>query len=262
MSYIAQYIDKLNANNRKALSVFLTAGFPTKDTFMEVAKGILDAGADMLEIGMPFSDPLADGPVIQESSKLALEQGIDTDTIFDYVQQLRQYTDKPLILMGYANPILQYGKSKFASKVKSSGANGLIIPDIPIEEYETFIANEFDGIDIVLLTTPVSSDERITAIDTKSSGFVYCVSVTGTTGMQKSFNDETLNNLNRTYQLITNNKMMIGFGISTPENVKTFVPYCDGVIVGSAVIKSLLENGESFSKTYELVNSLSDACNS
>lgn len=264
MSYIKNYIDELNKKNRKALSIFLTAGFPDENNFVDLAKSVLDSGADMIELGIPFSDPLADGPIIQATSKLALDSGVSTKDVLGYAGQISSYSPKPIILMGYANPIKKYGIENFIQDAVNAGVKGLIVPDVPLEEYDSFFGSSSQsersrGLDIILLTTPTSSETRIKQIDSKSSGFVYCVSITGTTGVKDSFDDSTTNNLKRTYSLLHNNKMLIGFGISKPEDVKTFSPYCDGVIVGSRVMKSLL-NGEERKVTLKIVEQLSHAC--
>jgi tryptophan synthase alpha chain len=259
MSYIRNYIDALNNKNRKAFSIYLTSGFPDKHNFVDLARKVLDAGADMIELGIPFSDPLADGPVIQASSKIALDNGVTTKDVLDYSEQIAKSSDKPIILMGYANPIKKYGLKMFLSDAKNSGVKGLIVPDVPLEEYDSFFTESANGIEIIILTTPTSSDERISAIDEKSQGFVYCVSLVGTTGVKTNFEIGTIENINRTYSLVKKNKMMIGFGISKPENIKSFSPYCDGVIVGSRIMKSLLD-GDSLDDTISIIKELSCAC--
>ncbi|MCX7876497.1 MAG: tryptophan synthase subunit alpha [Melioribacteraceae bacterium] len=259
MINISEYIKTINNNRKKALSIFLTAGFPTKKEFIELAKNVLDNGADLLEIGIPFSDPLADGPIIQASSQIALENKINIDEIFEMCYELKNYSNKPIILMGYANPILKYGSEKFCNNAIRSGVSGLIIPDVPYEEYNSFFTNEFLHLQKILLTTPTSSNERIKKIDELSEGFVYCVSVTGTTGIRNNFDENTFKNLERTYSLIKKNKMMIGFGISNAENVKSLAPYCDGVIVGSAIIKMIL-NKKEMSEINSFISSLNDSC--
>lgn len=259
MSYIKDYIEKLNEKNRKALSIFLTSGFPTKNSFVDLAKQVLDSGADMIELGIPFSDPLADGPIIQASSKIALDNGIKPKDVLSFSEAITSGTEKPVILMGYANPIRKYGVENFLRDANNSGVKGLIVPDVPLEEYDFFFENGTGNLDVILLTTPTSNEERIKEIDEKSSGFVYCVSITGTTGVKEKFSHEVINNISRTRSIIKKNKMMIGFGVSKPEDVKTFSPYCDGVIVGSAVIKSLLNN-ENYDATLKLISQLSQAC--
>lgn len=259
MKKVSTHIEKLNESGKKALSIFLTAGFPSKENFVELALTVLNSGSDMLEIGIPFSDPLADGPVIQASSQAAIENGVTLKDVFGYCETINAKTDKPIILMGYANPILKCGVKNFCKDAQSSGVSGLIVPDVPLEEYESFYADDFKNFEKILLTTPTSSDERIKEIDKRSEGFVYCVSVTGTTGARTNFDENVLKNLERTYSIVNKNKMLIGFGISTAENVKTFLPYCDGVIVGSAVIKKISE-GKTIPEIGEFVKSLSAAC--
>jgi tryptophan synthase alpha chain len=255
---IADYIDRLNRQKRKVLSVFLTAGYPLREGFTDLALEILEDGADMLEIGIPFSDPIADGPVIQQASQKALSSGVKLEDVFRYTREIRKHTDKPLILMGYANPILRFGTGQFLEESRRCGANGLIIPDVPLEEYGTFWRGLHEDTDIIQLTTPTSSEERIRAIDDCSRGFVYCVSVTGTTGVRNEFDERVMDKIRRTYRLVTRNKMLIGFGISRDADVKRFAPWCDGVIVGSAVIR-LLADGP-FDPALELIRELDRAC--
>ena len=263
MPEIKSYIENLNLVKRKALSVFLTAGYPDKKEFLPLAIDILDSGADMLELGIPFSDPIADGPVIQASSQTALEKGITIEDTLEYARSIRSKSDKPIILMGYSNPLLSYGLTQFINDAKSSGVDGLIIPDVPLDEYNEFWNCDLRGLDVILLTTPTSDAGRIKEIDALSSGFVYCVSVTGTTGIQKTFNSAVIDNIEHTYQLIENNKMLIGFGISSPQNILDFSPHCDGVIVGSAVVKSIMmdvEKGNRYQGTISLIEGLSRVC--
>lgn len=281
MSYISEYIEQLNKKNRKVLSIFLTAGFPDRNKFTDLAKNVLDAGADMIELGIPFSDPLADGQVIQASSKIALDKGVNIKDVLKYSEDISAYSNKPIILMCYANPVRKYGIKNFFNDAVNSGVRGLIVPDIPLEEYESFFSHSESRhccdeeslteekeealysvghyIDVILLTTPTSSNERIQKIDAKSNGFVYCVSVAGTTGIKNNFNSGTIENLRRTYSLLKKNKMLIGFGISKPEDVINFSPFCNGVIVGSRIMKSLLD-GDKLDDTLKIISDLSDAC--
>jgi len=261
MSHIRGYIDKINRHNKKALAVFLTAGYPNIKDFVTLSKEILQAGADIFEIGIPFSDPIADGPVIQRSSQIALEQGVDLQLSLELCEQIQKSSDKPVILMGYANPIIKYGIVRFIEDAKDSGVSGLIIPDVPLEEFDDFWGSYNHDIDIILLTTPTSSAERIKKIDARSSGFVYCVSLTGTTGVIDIFTSTVSKNLQRTYKLIKNNKMLVGFGISKPSDIIKFAPFCDGVIVGSAVIKRIMEDQTRlYQGTIDLIRKLSRAC--
>lgn len=260
MNAISGKIESLNKEGKKALSIFLTAGYPNKESFVDLVTKVYDAGADMIELGVPFSDPLADGPVIQKSSEAALANGVNLKYVLDISAVIKKKNKKPLALMGYANPIMRYGIDNFINDARNSGVDGLIIPDVPLEEYDSFFADHFNDFEVVLLTTPTSSEERIQTIDEKSSGFVYCVSVTGTTGVRKDFGEEVKQNLERTYKLLKKNKMMIGFGISSPKNILEYKDFTDGFIVGSAVVKSLEKDDDSFSNTVELIKSLSDAC--
>ena len=260
MSKIKSAIKNVNNKNEKALTVFLTSGYPNPGTFVDLAVVIGKAGADLIEIGLPFADSLADGPVIQSSYTEALKQDINLEKTLTFISEIKNKSETPIILMSSSNPILNYGIEKFTTVAKTSGVDGVIIPDVPIEEYDEFFNSKFEGIDTILLTTPTSSEKRIKNIDQKSSGFLYCVSVTGTTGVRQEFNNSVLQNLERTYKSISKNRMQIGFGISTPENVKQFSPYCDGLIVGSAVIKSLANDNDDFSNTVALVKELKTAC--
>ena len=259
MSSIRDHIVKINNDGRKVLSIFLTAGFPNLEDFVDLAVGIIDSGADIIELGVPFSDPIADGKVIQQSSQRALASGVTLQKTLELASEIKMKRDIPLILMGYANPIIQYGKEEFNTDAVESGIDGVIIPDLPIEEFGDFFRGFEEQIDKILLTTPTSDENRIKQIDEASSGFVYCVSVAGITGVRDKIEDLVVENINRTYKLMNKNKMLIGFGISSKEDIIQLAPYCDGFIVGSAVINSLTNNTE-YEKTFELVRSMRDAC--
>ena len=260
MSIVRERITSVNKKNEKALTVFLTSGFPNPNKFVELVLEIEKAGADIIEIGLPFGDSLADGPVIQSSYSEALKNNINIDKTLKFISDVRLKTEIPIILMSSSNPILNYGKSKFSKEAVESGVNGLIIPDVPLEEYDDFFQEYFNGLDTVLLTTPTSPQNRIEQIDEKSNGFLYCVSVLGITGVRKSFDSSVINNLKRTYNSVKKNKMQIGFGISNAKDVKQFSPYCDGVIVGSAIINSLSNDDQKYCKTLTLIKELKEAC--
>lgn len=259
MSLINKKIESVNAKGEKALTVFLTAGFPNPQKFVDLVLAVEKAGADLIEIGLPFGDSLADGPVVQSSYVEALKYKINLVKTFAFISDIKTKTDIRIVLMSSSNPILNFGKEKFCLEAKKAKVDGLIIPDVPLEEYDDFFTSDFDQFDKILLTTPTSSEERIKNIDEKSSGFLYCVSVVGTTGVRNKFDEYVLQNLDRTYKIASKNKMQIGFGISSGEDVKIFSPYCDGVIVGSAIIKSLSNDDDNFSKTIELVKELKKA---
>ncbi|MCB9208026.1 MAG: tryptophan synthase subunit alpha [Ignavibacteriales bacterium] len=260
MSAIRYKIENINSKGEKALTVFLTSGFPNPQKFVKLVLEIEKAGADLIEIGLPFGDSLADGPVVQSSYVESLKNKINLTKTLEYISEIKSKSDIPIILMSSSNPILNYGKNKFCTESKNAKVDGLIIPDVPLEEYDDFFTRDFTQFDKILLTTPTSSEKRIKSIDEKSSGFLYCVSVVGTTGVRNNFDEYVLQNLNRTYKIASKNKMQIGFGISSGEDVKRFSPYCDGVIVGSAVIKSLLTDDEKFTNTIKLVKELKEAC--
>jgi tryptophan synthase alpha chain len=258
MSVIKNQIQAINNNGDKVLSVFLTSGFPNKNSFAELALNIFNAGADILEIGIPFSDPIADGAVIQRSSQYALKNGINISATFKYVQEIRKSSAKPILLMGYANPVLTYGVERFAKDSHDSGVNGLIIPDVPNSEQKVFCKNHFNNLDIISLIVPTTPMIRIKMIDEESSGFVYCVSVNGITGVNsdKEINETYLRTIKNT---ITKNKTLIGFGISSPDDAKKVLPYCDGIIVGRAIIKSLLKEKPPYRETLSLVRELKNS---
>ncbi len=258
MNKIKSRIEKINQDGRKALSIFLTSGFPSIEKFIDNTNRIIDAGADLIELGMPFSDPLADGGVIQQSSQIALQNGITQKQTFQFAEEIKKRNDIPLILMGYANTLMQYGKEQFEQDAINAGVDGLIIPDVPLEEFDSFFSPFTNKLDKILLTTPTSSQERIKLLDNKSTGFLYSVSVSGTTGVRSGFDDTTIASLSNTYKIVEQNKMLIGFGISKPKDITQFSPFADGFIVGSAVIKSLMN--DKIEDTIELVKSLSNAC--
>jgi tryptophan synthase alpha chain len=259
-SIIKDRINEINNSGKKALSVFLTSGFPTIEHFTDNANKIIEAGADLIELGMPFSDPLADGGVIQYSSQVALQNGITQKQTFKFAEAIKKENDIPIILMGYANTLLKYGKEQFETDAINAGVDGLIIPDVPLEEFDEFFFPFSDKLDKILLTTPTSSVERIKTIDKKSTGFLYSVSVSGTTGVRNGFSIASIQNLKTTYKIVKKNKMLIGFGISKPENIKQLSPFADGFIVGSAVIKTLQTKGLVY--TTELIKALKNACES
>ena len=256
MSKIKGKIESVNRKNQKALTIFLTSGYPEPEKFVELALGVVDSGADILEIGVPFGDSLADGPVVQASYINSINKGINLLKTFELITQIKKYSDVPVVLMGSGNPILNIDKKSFVEKSREAKINGVIVPDVPLDEYDNFIDERFSGLDTILLTTPNSSKERIREIDDKSSGFVYCVSVVGTTGIRQSVDKYVYDNLKLTYDTLQKNKMQIGFGISSPERVKDFMPYCDGVIVGSAVLKSLKSDDKKYSRTLSFIKQL------
>lgn len=229
-------------DSSKVTSLFVTAGYPELESTSELIVGMAQNGADMIELGMPYSDPLADGPTIQYSSHIALENGITIDQIFTMVQQAREDTQVPIVLMGYINPILQYGMKEFCSKAQAVGVDGLIVPDLPPEEsalLEEHAANH--QLQLIFLVAPNTTDRRMQLIDEKSKGFVYCVSVTGVTGARQG--DEVSSSVDqfigRVQKNVTHNPVLVGFGIKSHEDAMQIADGTDGFIVGSALIDTI-----------------------
>lgn len=256
MSHLFNYITNINANNKTVLSIFLTYCFPDRENFLKIAMDAFNNGADILEIGIPFSDPIADGEIIQLSSKIALQNDFNMDNLFSDIKLIKSSISKPIILMGYINPIIQYSKEKFISEFVNSGADGIIIPDLPIEELSIFSENERNLLNIILLATPNTDTNRLKEIDNLSSGFVYCVSINGTTGKSNVISENVINNIERTYKSVNKNKLLTGFGISSPQDIQKIKNYCDGVIVGSAFLKKIINN-EDYA---QYLRKLSEAC--
>lgn len=227
---------------KKAFIPFITAGDPNLSITEELVYAMAEAGADLIELGIPFSDPVAEGPVIQEADLRALASGTTTDKIFETVKKIRQNTQVPLAFMTYINPIFVYGSRKFLKNMADCGMDALIVPDMPFEEKEELapLCREF-GIDLISLIAPTSK-ERIRAIAAEAEGFVYCVSSMGVTGVRK----EITTNVQEMVDLVKETKDIpcaIGFGISTPEQARTFSRQADGVIVGSAIVKLAAKYG-------------------
>lgn len=222
------------------LNVYFTAGYPRLDSTVPLMKVLQDEGVDIIELGMPYSDPLADGPVIQESSSVALKNGMAISTLFNQLNDFRKNIHIPVILMGYMNPVLQYGFEKFCKEAAAVGVDGLILPDLPPFEFESkygkIIKNH--GLDFIFLVTPETSFERVRLLDDLSSGFLYAVSSSSTTGKEKNMNDvvEYVDRL-RSYQL--KNPIMVGFGIKDKATFEMLNGHANGGIIGSAFIKAL-----------------------
>ncbi|MEX0681807.1 MAG: tryptophan synthase subunit alpha [Balneolales bacterium] len=235
---IARLFSNRNSD-QKVMSLFLTAGYPSPDKTVELVLELEHSGADLIELGMPFSDPLADGPTIQYASKVAIEQGIHPDIIFDMVRNIRNKSDIPIILMGYINPVLHYGVEAFFDQAAKAGVDGIILPDVPPGEYPLIEKLCTDNrIAPIYLVAPNTPDERMQAIDRASKGFVYCVSVTGVTGARdgSEVSRSVQNFIQRVKKNVTHNPVLIGFGISSHQNAVQISREVDGFIVGSALI--------------------------
>jgi len=232
-------------NQDKVMSLFLTAGYPDLESTAELILGFEKNGADIIELGMPFSDPLADGPTIQYASTRAIQNGITMDKIFSVIREVRQSSDIPIILMGYINPILNYGIDSFCKSASESGTDGLIIPDVTLEESELIRepANS-NGLSQIYLVAPNTNSERMRKIDEASDGFVYCVSVTGVTGARdgNEIARSVQRFINRVNENVINNPKLIGFGIRNHDDAKLISEQVDGFIVGSALIDEIRRN--------------------
>lgn len=223
------------------LSIYYTAGYPGLGDTVAIAAALEKAGADMLEIGFPYSDPVADGPVIQASSKLSLDQGMDLDLLFEQLKELRKTVTIPVLLMGYVNPVLQYGVERFCKSCAEVGVDGCIVPDLPMVEYEEFYKDVFlkYGLSNIFLVTPQTSTERIHKIDSLSNGFIYLLSSSATTGQNLQVSDTTEAYFSRIADLKLNNPTMIGFGISSKETFDKACKYANGGIIGTAFVKAI-----------------------
>ena len=237
---ITDKLNQLQLNNRKALSLFVTAGYPTIESTVPLVVALANAGADVIEIGIPFSDPIADGPTIQLSSEVALRNGVTLQKTLELSEQIRKQSDIPLVLMGYANPIYAYGLDKFLSRCKEAGIDGTIIADLPLEESEEYrtIAQQ-NNIATIFLAAPTTSSDRLTQLDNASTGFLYCVSITGVTGERKALASQTESFLKRARMSVKKNPLLVGFGISTPDDARRIASLSDGVIIGSALINTI-----------------------
>ena len=250
-------ISEAFGKGRAALMPYFTVGYPDFETSLDVIEACVEAGADLMELGMPFSDPLADGPTIQHSTQVALENGITVVRCLKAVKELRSRgVAIPLILMGYINPILAYGLGKFVTEAAQAGANGFIIPDLPPEEAgEMGSRSRQLGLDLIFLLPPNSSDERMQFVTQQSSGFVYLVSVLGITGERAALPVE-LAQFVRRVRKHTEKPLAVGFGISTPEQAAAVGEIADGIIVGSALIKAVGGTDDPVTAAREFVLSL------
>ncbi|WP_179020524.1 tryptophan synthase subunit alpha [Winogradskyella forsetii] len=231
--------------DKKLLSIYFTAGYPNINDTTTIIKSLEKNGVDMIEIGLPFSDPLADGPTIQASSTQALKNGMTSDLLFEQLKAIRESVSIPLIIMGYFNPMLQYGVEAFCKKCEEVGIDGLIIPDLPVDVYNDDYKAIFEkhGLINVFLITPQTSNERIRYIDSVSNGFIYMVSSASVTGSSSGFGDEQTNYFKRIADMNLKNPQIVGFGISDHETFSQATQYGRGAIIGSAFIKHLTENG-------------------
>lgn len=237
MNRIEKVFKKLKAQNKKAFIPYIMAGDPSIEKTKEIVLMFEECGADIVELGVPFTDPLADGPTIQRAAERALKNGVTLKKVIALVKDLRQKTKIPLVLMTYYNPVFKYGEERFIADAKDAGVDGVIIPDLPPDEAGEFtrLAKNADVASIFLLA-PTSTDERIKKVARASTGFIYYVSITGITGAQLLLDgsiEKSINGIRR----ITDKPVAVGFGISTPDEAKAVAGVSDGVVIGSAIVK-------------------------
>lgn len=229
------------------LNIYFTAGFPELDDTVRIIKVLQDSGVDIIEIGIPYSDPIADGETIQASSAKALENGMSIPKLFNQLENIRSYVDVPIVLMGYLNPIMQYGVESFCKACQEVGIDGLIIPDLPMELFDSDYRKIFrdHGLDFIFLITPETPPERARMIDERSTGFIYMVSASSTTGKTGALTDLQLQYFQRIKAMELSNPLMVGFGISDHKTFTQSTAYAEGAIVGSAFIKQLQVDSSS-----------------
>jgi len=253
------------AGGQKLLSIFLTAGFPTREATVPLLRGIADSGADVIELGIPFSDPIADGPVIQQSSDIALRNGTTIDAILASVREARTTTSVPIVLMGYLNPILAYGMERFMRDCGDAGVNGTIVADLPLDAAATYREHASSrDIAPIFLAAPTTTDIRLKELDAASSGFLYCVSITGVTGERQAISTQTTEFLKRVRVAATKNPILAGFGIATPADARAMAAMTDGIVIGSALISRLAHSapGAEVSEAQSFVASMRHALDS
>mgnify|MGYP001297645664 CR=1 FL=1 len=235
-------INKLFKDKKnKILSIYFTAGYPNLNDTIEILKTLDECGVDLIEIGMPFSDPIADGPVIQDSSNVAIDNGMNLNILFKQLEEIREITDIPIVLMGYVNPVYQFGYEKFIKNILECDLDGLILPDLPLDDYINEFKPVFDkeNLSFIPLITPNTSEERIRQIDNNSNGFIYMVSSSSTTGKKSTFDNKQIDYFKKIRSLSLKNPTVIGFGISDKESFIQACKYSNGAIIGSKFIQSL-----------------------
>jgi tryptophan synthase alpha chain len=233
-----------NTKTNNLLSIYFTAGYPELNSTIQIAEALEKAGVDFLEIGFPYSDPVADGPTIQHSSEQALENGMTLNVLFEQLKDLRKHVNIPILLMGYVNPIVQYGVERFCKTAAEVGVDGVIVPDLPMYEYEALYSKYFiqNNLSNIFLVTPQTSEDRIRKIDELSNSFIYLLSSSSITGGSLNVSSNIEDYYKRIKAMQLNNPAIIGFGISNNDNFKKACEYANGAIVGSAFVKLLADD--------------------
>jgi len=254
MNRIDQLFEK---KHHEVLNVYCTAGYPHLNSMPEVLASLQNNGADLIEIGMPYSDPLADGPVIQQSNLIALDNGMSIPVLFEQLKTIRENIHLPIILMGYMNPIMQFGLEHFCAAAESAGVDGIILPDLPMYEFETEYKQLFEKhhLRFIFLVTPETGEDRIRKIDGLSSGFLYAVSSSSTTGNNKAIQDQSAY-FKKLQDMQLKNPILVGFGIKDKATFQSACEYTNGAIIGSAYIKALENKTDIEAATKEFLNSV------
>lgn len=260
MSRIASAFERAAAAHRAALIAYVCAGDPSLEQTVRIVPKLAEAGADLVELGVPFSDPIADGPVIQAASLRALRGGTTVRGVLGAVRRIRErLAETPLVLMTYLNPVLAYGADAFAADASAAGVDGVIVPDLPVDEAAALSATlATAGIDLVLLAAPTTSSDRLARIGRETRGFLYCVSVAGVTGARTGLPPELPKQLAEARACSTA-PVAVGFGVSTPEHARSLAAHADGVIVGSALVRLLHESHGDLERAAAFVRGLADA---
>lgn len=258
---IANTFDRLLSHKEKALITYLMAGDPNIKKTHDYVDALIKGGADIIELGMPFSDPIADGPTIQKAAQRALNSKTNILKIFKLVGNIRKTSNIPIILMGYINPVLKYGFANFFKDAKQYGVDGVILPDLPLEECSMIKDYaEQSNIDVILLAAPTSNKKRLLKLSSRTHGFLYYISMTGVTGLSKKISHNAFDNI-RWLKMHTKIPVVVGFGISTPEQAENISKICDGIVVGSAFVKLIENNKDTSKQIYELTHKLKTAIN-
>ncbi|MEQ9619397.1 MAG: tryptophan synthase subunit alpha [Deltaproteobacteria bacterium] len=264
MNRIDHKFKELKEKGRIALVTYITAGDPSLEMTADLVFKLEESGADIIELGVPFSDPMADGPAIQLASERALKNGTTLGNVLELIKRIREKSEIPIIIFGYYNPFFKYGLEKFSMDAAGAGADGVLVVDLPPEEAaELKMHTDGPGLDLVFLLAPTSTSDRISLVAERASGFVYLVSVTGVTGVRPDM-DYSLDELADEIQKATNLPVGVGFGISTAEQVSKIARYADAVIVGSAIVRIIEEHGDQKEKLLDelsaFVSNLSAVC--
>lgn len=254
---MSRFKELFSRKSDRVLNVYVTAGYPHVSSTLEVMEALQKNGADVIELGMPYSDPLADGPVIQESSLVALNNGMSIEQLFVQLKGFREKIHVPVVLMGYMNPVLQYGFEKFCAEAEAVGIDGLILPDLPVLEFEHHYGEiiKKHHLDFIFLVTPETKEERVRKLDALSSGFLYAVSSSSTTGKEQDFSGVTAY-LDRLKSYRLGNPVLVGFGIKDKSTFDAVQGHANGAIIGSAFIKALGQDGDPSAITSTFISSV------